>query len=571
VWRDVALLLTASCFTFLLGLGRAAISDSDEAFYAEAAREMVESGNWLTPHYNYEERFQKPILYYWLAASVFLITGPSEASARLPAALCGVVLVLVTWGCGRRWADRRTGFLAGLITASNFGYFALARQALPDLPLATLMTIATWTGLEAAERFSAAERNTRGRGPVILLLTSAVAAGLAFLMKGPVGVALPVLIIVVSARLGLVGPRRWLPAPAGALVAAAAAFAGIAAPWFVEMANRHGIDYLYRFFVTENVERFATDRYNEPRSPFFYVPIVFGGLAPWSAFLLLWIPGLVAAARSRRLTLTARQRLLVLWAAIPFVFYSLSIGKQPRYILPILPPLAILLAGSMLDRARREASRARTSPLMAWLATMTTVSIVTLGVLLYRAAPLLAALSPSATHMAAILIVAGGIVLAGVAWLRQRALYAVLAVVAIATFLAMQYSVFSARGSEPVQRMAAAHIRARQGHEPSGTHRVFVRNLIFYTQVPQTDLTDLEELADFLRRRERVLCVVRESDLERVARDHGIRAHVVGSIRYFNTAGFRLKTLLWPNPAADLETVHLVTNRRRDPSHSALR
>src|SRR5262245_64503907 len=102
---------------------------------------MVESGDWLTPHFNYELRFQKPILYYWLAAGLDVVTGPTEASSRLWSALSGIGLVYVVAACGRRWVDESTGLLAGAITAPSFGYFPLARIALPDLRLAFLTTL----------------------------------------------------------------------------------------------------------------------------------------------------------------------------------------------------------------------------------------------------------------------------------------------------------------------------------------------------------------------------------------------------------------------------------------------
>jgi 4-amino-4-deoxy-L-arabinose transferase-like glycosyltransferase len=142
-------LVLLAVLTFFTGLGRGAIADSDEAFYAESAREMVESGDWLTPHFNYEQRFQKPVLYYWLTAILYLGTGPTEISARFWAALSGVGLVLLTAACGRRWFDEDTGLLAGAIAATSFGHFALARMALPDLPLAFLVTLAISTTFAA--------------------------------------------------------------------------------------------------------------------------------------------------------------------------------------------------------------------------------------------------------------------------------------------------------------------------------------------------------------------------------------------------------------------------------------
>ena len=144
------LLLTAICLaTFFAGLGRSAIGDSDEAFYAESAREMVESGDWVTPHYNYEFRFQKPILYYWLVSATYQVWGIGEAAARFPSALAGLALTLMTFACGRRWFGPRTGLVAGLIVATSFGYFPIARSALPDLPLAFFISLATWTLCEA--------------------------------------------------------------------------------------------------------------------------------------------------------------------------------------------------------------------------------------------------------------------------------------------------------------------------------------------------------------------------------------------------------------------------------------
>src|SRR5689334_24027843 len=107
VFRHCLLLVAICALTFFAGLGRGAIGDSDEAFYAESGREMIESGDWVTPHYNYEYRFQKPILFYWLAAGSYRAAGVGEAQARFPSALAGLALTLMTFFCGRRWFDGR--------------------------------------------------------------------------------------------------------------------------------------------------------------------------------------------------------------------------------------------------------------------------------------------------------------------------------------------------------------------------------------------------------------------------------------------------------------------------------
>ena len=108
---------------------------------------MVESGDWLTPYYNYEPRFEKPVLYYWLAAGAYLAAGPSPGAARLPSALAGLGLVLVTFYCARRWCGETEALLAGVIAATSAAGIAMAHQALPDLPLAFFVTAAVWTAL----------------------------------------------------------------------------------------------------------------------------------------------------------------------------------------------------------------------------------------------------------------------------------------------------------------------------------------------------------------------------------------------------------------------------------------
>ena len=110
----ISLLLVFCFFTFFLGLGRQAITDADEAFYAEASREMVESGDWLTPQFNYQHRWEKPVLYYWLTAATYLATGPNEFAARLWSALSGVGLVLLAWAIARHVTARLdVAWLAG--------------------------------------------------------------------------------------------------------------------------------------------------------------------------------------------------------------------------------------------------------------------------------------------------------------------------------------------------------------------------------------------------------------------------------------------------------------------------
>jgi 4-amino-4-deoxy-L-arabinose transferase-like glycosyltransferase len=669
VFRHCLLLIAICLLTFFAGLGRGAIGDSDEAFYAESAREMIESGDWITPHYNYEYRFQKPILFYWLAAGTYRVAGVGEAGARFPSALAGLALTLMTFFCGRRWFDPRTGLLAGAIVATSFGYFSMARTALPDLPLACFIAIATWTLLDSlfrtrsrmhgdtvsaadgwqleadaaearaaaagmrgvvserlalagvegaslhdhvfresaspaigappqgpgvgggagsgaaglaresnvddaadvdADRTNAGSRDrglafigTAGRLP--WLLAAAVAMAFGVLTKGPVALALPVMVLV---PLALMAGDTWKPSRRGwfgftwgQLAIASVVFLVVALPWFAAMVATHGPQYLRRFFIGENLERFATDRYNDPRPVWFYVPIVLGGLAPWTAFVFLWVPGIWRWLRKRAPMSQVDWR-LVLWAAVPLVFYTVSIGKQPRYILPVLPPLALLLSRTVLARIDQVNATGRRDVGLAICGSASALLFVLTAVLLYRARPLLFALSPVSGFIGTAVMVCAGLALAGATWLRRQTLLPItLAAASTAALVSMHYSVYTTADLEPVQRMARIFAENRQANEPSGTYRAFVRNLVFYTGVKQTDLIDEAEAVEFLTRNQRVLCVVPDELLQPLEHRHNLHLRRLGAVLYFNPSGVRLRTLLSPQPERDLETVWLVTNQ----------
>jgi 4-amino-4-deoxy-L-arabinose transferase-like glycosyltransferase len=549
------LLLLAS-LTFLVGLGRGAITDADEAFYAEAAREMVESGDVITPFYNYEPRFQKPILYYWLTAATYGATGgPSEAGARLWAALSGLVLVLVTAACARRWLDDGVALLAGAIVATSFGYFSIGRMALPDLPLTLFITAAIWAGWVAMLE--------RGRHQRRWVLLSAVALALGFLTKGPVGVVIPVLVLVPVVLM----ERRTLNLRLSDLVAGAIAFAVLALPWYAVMWVRHGDPYLEGFFLGDNLERFATARFNDPRPWWFYLPVVLGGLLPWTPLMLVWVHP-VWRFLTRRKDIGTIDLRLVLWAILPLVFYSLSVGKQPRYVLPILPPLAILLAASILERTRdwRSLDGARVRLRRPLAVTMGAVGagglLVVLAVLLWRAQTLLINVAPSFTMAAAVVIALAGlaVVVVGVsgAW-RQTP--AVLALAAAVTFPALQYGALSGTGEDTVQQVARAVASARTAHEEVGTYDVFVRNLVFYTRFRTMDLIGDDQLSAFLASPNRVLVVAPAEAVDRMERDLKIPLRRLAEFPYFNEAGIRLRTLLQPDLSRDITRVVLISNR----------
>jgi 4-amino-4-deoxy-L-arabinose transferase-like glycosyltransferase len=584
------LLVLLAAVTLFAGLGRPAISDSDEAFYAEAGREMVTGGDWLTPHFNYENRFQKPILFYWIVASCYAVAGIDEAAARVGSAAAGLGIVLLVFAAGRRWYDDATGLLAGAITATSFGCASAARLSLPDLPLAFFITLTVWAAFVAlfdrprsATPPGASRARVEGRRARSWWLLAGFAAALGFLTKGPLALAVPVLALAVPFVLER-GWRRLHPADAAM---AAGVFLVVATPWYAAMTSAHGASYLRGFFIGDNLERFATTAFNAPRPIYFYVPIVLAGMLPWTPFFALLARPVARGIRLRKLPLKTDVRLWC-WAAAPFLLFTISIGKQPRYVLPMLAPLALLLAVVMrraaaslpppLAPSASPEQRLGTLPdpqprLFRWMAALSGAIVALVGVLLWRATPLLSALRPG--HVVAgiaALVTAGVLVVAVAASRAWRRVPVAIAIAAVAFILVMRYVIVDLPDLDPVEFMAGRVLAHRSAGERVASYRVFVRNLIFYTHVKQDTLYVEDDLVKFLDTPDRVLCVLRADDLRRLeetARRPGagrLAAVMPGvkrldTITYFDPATAKIGALISPDPAKDQQTAVLVSNR----------
>jgi 4-amino-4-deoxy-L-arabinose transferase-like glycosyltransferase len=551
VRRSTVPLLLLCALSFFVGLGSSAITDADEAFYAQSAREMVESGDWITPHYNYEPRFQKPVLYYWLTAATYLATGPNEFAARLWSAMSGVGLVLVIAACGRRWFDEDIGLLAGAIAATTFGYFTMARMALPDLPLTFFITLSIYAALVAML--------DREPYPRKFLLLSAAAAALAFLTKGPVGIVIPALVVVPIVLL----ERRSVNLELTDFVLALLLFLALALPWYVVMWMRHGTAYLEGFFVGDNYERFATARFNDPRPWWFYLPVLAGGLLPWTPLVIVWFAP-IWQFLSRRRDIASLDIRLLMWAVLPLLFYSLSVGKQPRYLLPVLPPVALLLAGSIVERTREWRSldgvRVRPRPNRAVVlgCALSGAFLVAVATLLYRARPLFVDVSDAValTAVGVIGLVGATVVIVSFTsgW---RGAPLCLAAASAITFAVLPYGVLARPHDSAVWHLAQAVAAENDHRRPVGTYHVFVRNLIFYTGVRQADLLDDSHLEAFATDNPGALVVLPAADLERLERAGSLRFERLRLLRYFEEGQFKLGTLVQPRAEEDLTTIVL--------------
>jgi 4-amino-4-deoxy-L-arabinose transferase-like glycosyltransferase len=259
---------------------------------------------------------------------------------------------------------------------------------------------------------------------------------------------------------------------------------------------------------------------------------------------------------------------LLLWALLPLIFYSVSVGKQPRYVLPVLPPLALLLASSIVERTQewRGFDGVRSLPRRALPVVLGSllsgVFFVALGVLLYRAQPLLINVQPVYTTIAAATIaIMGAMVILVAVTNNWRSAPVVIALAAAVALPAVQYGALSSGGDDTVRQMARLVQENRAGNEAVGTLGVFVRNLVFYSGIRTTDVIGDEQARNFLQQTERVLMVAPADEIDRLEREHGVRVNRLAELLYFNEAGVRVRTLLWPDRSRDLTKVVLVTNR----------
>jgi 4-amino-4-deoxy-L-arabinose transferase-like glycosyltransferase len=319
--------------------------DPDEGRYAEIAREMLVSGNYLTPHLNFLPYLEKPPLVYWLTALALHLGGFNEWAARLIPALSALGGVLaVYWLASHLWGPG-TALLAGLVTATSSGYFVLARLLLLDMTLTCFMT---W-GLALA--YVAVRKQRR-----LYLPWAYLAFGLAVLAKGPVGLVLPALIFLTW--LGL--QRRWrdflsLWHTGGALILAA-----IVLPWYILVAW-HNPDFFHYFFFQEHIQRFLAPKVHAGQPFYFYLGVLAAGFLPW-AFFLPWA-WVASKPKSTDLEAYRDRRFLLVWFGVIFLFFSLARAKLFPYLLPGLPPLAMLVARALANLVEQKDS---SSPGWRW-------------------------------------------------------------------------------------------------------------------------------------------------------------------------------------------------------------
>jgi 4-amino-4-deoxy-L-arabinose transferase-like glycosyltransferase len=335
--RPVLLLTVLGLPIFFLGLGSPALYDPHESLYAEIAREMVLSGDWLTPHLNGTRYLDKPPLFYWLIALAYKAFGVSEFSARLPIALAGLGGVLVTYSIGRYYFDGNAGFLAGLVLTTSVGYFVFSRQLLPDM----VFTFFTTLGIAALLRTARDDRRQQ-RWAVV----ASGSLALAVLTKGVLGLFPLAVAAGYALCLG-----RWRTLRGLVTLRTVLLFTTLTVPWHAWIAWQN-TGYAWHYFANEQFWRFLGQRhpldYVSLPLPIFFL-MLFLWLLPWSPYLALALPQ-VRPRLAPPDRAAQGHLLLLLWAGLLLIFFATSRARLPQYSLPAMPALALLIGRSLDDR-----------------------------------------------------------------------------------------------------------------------------------------------------------------------------------------------------------------------------
>ena len=365
--RSVGLIVLAWLVLQLGGLWKPGLLDDVDSVYLEAAREMLQRHDYVTPYVDGIRFFDKPPLMYWLAAGSMRVFGEHDWAGRLPLAVAVLALLLAVYGLGLRWFGERGAFYSALALGTAIGPYLYTRFYIPDIWICLWMTLGVWWFLVGVSRVASGERAwgpAAGFGAVL---------GFNLLTKGLIGLVFPLGFVLAY----LVWTRSLRLLARVEVLAGAGIFVAVGLPWHVLAALRNpaialpaglGLParagWAWFYLYNEHFARFLGKRIphdygNTPVWLFWLYALIW--MMPWAVFL----PGAVVSLRTRlveRIELSRNREAalaVTIWAALVLVFFSVS-SRQEYYSLPALPALA-LAVGGFLDRAEIELDASRWS------------------------------------------------------------------------------------------------------------------------------------------------------------------------------------------------------------------
>ncbi len=484
------LILATLYICYFHHIGAVGLVGPDEPRYAWIARDMVETGDWVTPHLYGKTWFEKPVLYYWAAALSFKLFGVSDAAARLPGAMSALLATLsMAWLAWRVYGAETARWLL-LLLPTTLGMIGFSHAAATDMPFTAMLTIA----MVFATRLLRLDPSRS-----FISFTSSIPftsflfgyfLGLAVLAKGPAAIVLSG-----GAVLGwAVFTKRWRDAFRCLHPMAITSFCLAALPWYILCARRNP-DFFRVFIIEHNFKRYLTPEFQHIQPFWFYIPIILVAVFPWTLLLVPTVHKFIHDKKDR-LPEFAFQLFLLCSAVFPLLFFSLSQSKLPGYILPAVPPLILLFAES-ISAAIQDTERSLRWPGLVFASSLIAIALLSLLFASGRLSGRLANPSAAARILTHLAFAAGfAAVIVFFFGLVRSNTVAIFASILFLLFLVVQTSDLLADLDPNLSARAAALEAHQRWPEFSGTRaatwqikRAFSYQLNFYTHAELPDWT----------------------------------------------------------------------------------
>ncbi|MDO8525137.1 MAG: glycosyltransferase family 39 protein [Candidatus Omnitrophota bacterium] len=501
----VSILLVLCAYLFFFKLGGMALTDPDETFYAQTAKEMLNKGDWVTPYLYGKPQFEKPIMIYWLIEASYKILGVHEAAARLPSAIFALFGVIAIYLLGKLLFNKITGFISAVIFAANVEYVILSRACVTDMVLTTFMLLGILF-------FFYGYLKEKG----YFYILSSAAFAFAVLTKGPVAIILPAAAFIAFLFFTKdMGRLKRLPVGWSILV-----FLAIAAPWYIAAYRLHGKEFIDAFFGFQNVTRFLQSEHKIGSQIYYNIPVIFAGFFPWSVFLPLGLWHMFKKARpAHPLTRSPEHKSSVFtltWFFVIFLFFTASSTKLPTYVFPSFISMALIVGALLSEFLNREkvTKQVDAGVKISYYLLFTSVIAGAIGVCIYL---------KNHSHMPGILpgvIVSGiflvsGFIMTTAAFIKERYAIAFFLIVAsLAVFLLpLNLLVLPQIERYETSKEAAQKLKLMMKEdEPVGAQSNYLPGLAFYADKFALDLDRHEEMVKFLNSEKRVWCVIKEQN-----------------------------------------------------------
>ncbi len=331
MYRLLLPLIILTVFISFLNLGSFTLFDVDEAVFSEATKEMIESSNWITPTYNGEIRYDKPILFYWLMAASYKIFGINEFGARFPSALASTALIIAVFFFIRYVRDDKNAFYAAIASLLSIYFLSYSHAAVTDMTLTLFISLSLFSFYLwiYGDTKSKTKNNLYHYGFYLF-------SAFAFLTKGLIGIIFPFGIAMAY----MIAIEGWKSIKKIFSFKGIMLFILISLPWFGAQLAINGQEFFDQFFIKHHFKRYAGVISGHKGPLYYFIPVLIIGLFPWISFL-------PAGIRNTWKEKDRSQIFAFTWFAFIFVFFSFSTTKLPNYILPALPATSILIASGM--------------------------------------------------------------------------------------------------------------------------------------------------------------------------------------------------------------------------------